>query len=69
MFIICQLFCCSMFKYFTVNQQVSPVTDRKCFVHIVIGNKDANIFKFHFGHNGLNILHRNRIYTGKGFIQ
>ncbi len=35
----------------------------------MVGNKNTDIFVFQLPDNLLDILHRNRVYTGKRFIQ
>ena len=46
LFIVCQFFCRAMFEYFSFNQQIGAVTNRQCFIHIMVGNQYANVLVF-----------------------
>ncbi len=46
MFIASKFFRGSMFKYTSIDQQVGPVADGKCFIYIVIGDQDTDVFIF-----------------------
>src|ERR1700733_1308558 len=58
-----------MFEDLPVDKQIGPITDRKCFIYIVIRDQDADIPEFQPCYNRLNILYGNGIHTRKRFVQ
>lgn len=58
-----------MFEEFAFEEEVCPIGDAQCFLHIVIGDENADIFLFEFGHDLLNVFHGDGVNACEGFIE
>ena len=55
--------------FLSFKQQISTIGNAQRLLHIVVSNQNADIPIFQLPHNLLNILHCNRVYTGKRLVQ
>src|SRR5690606_11792128 len=58
-----------MLEYLSFNEQVGAVANGKGLRYIVVRDEDSDVFVLKPCHDSLNVLHRNGIDTGKGFIE
>lgn len=64
-----QFFRSSLEEDFSFKQQVSTVSNAKCFLHVMVCNQNADVFVFQFPDDVLDIFHGNRVYSGKRFVK
>ena len=64
-----QLFRVALEQDAALKQQVGTVGNGKGFVHIMVGNKDANVAILQSPHNVLNVFHSNGVDTRKGLVE
>ena len=67
--VVCQFLRRAGLENRTFVKKIGPVNDSHRFTDIVVSNDDADILVLELRNNILDILHRNRIDTGKRLIQ
>ena len=67
--ILGQLFGRTLEQNLSFKQQISTIGNTQRLLHIVVSNQNADIPILQLPHNLLNILHCNRVYTGKRLVQ
>jgi hypothetical protein len=58
----------AVFEEFAFEKEVGPIGDTQRFLYVVVGDENADIFLFEFGHDLLNVFHGDGVNTGKWFI-
>ena len=64
-----QFFRSSLEEDFSFKQQISTVSDAKCFLYVMVCNQNTDILVFQLPDNVLDIFHGNRVYSGKRFVK
>ena len=59
----------SLEQYSPLEEQVGTVGDRESFLHVVVGNQDADIAVFQSPNDVLDVLHGNRVNAGERLIK
>ena len=59
----------SLEKNLTLEEQISAVGNRKSLGCIMVGNQNSDILFLQLIDHALNILHRNRVDTGKRLVE
>lgn len=54
---------------FALEHQIGPVGDGEGLLHVVVGDEDADIAGLEAGNVVLDILHRDGVDTGEGFVE
>src|SRR5690606_29196977 len=56
-------------QYPPFTDDIGAVANTQSFAHVVVGDEHTDIAVFQELHDALNFNHRDRVYTGKGFIK
>ena len=64
-----QLLRCALKEDAPLEEQIGTVGDGKGFLHVVVGDQDADVAVFQLPHNMLDVFHRDGIDTGKWFVE
>ena len=52
-----------------LEEQVGAVGDAERFLHVVVGDENADVAVFEFPDDVLDVFHGNRVYAGEGFVE
>ena len=53
----------------SLEEEICPIGDAKCLLHVVVGDEDADVAVFQFPHHILYVFHGDRVHACKRLIE